>query len=99
MLSEHSKQYLRNVSLEEKKDKKKKRQIAKEPRSYKSTKLVATLDNRRYYVCHYRALKLYLQHGMKLKKVHRVIKFRQAQFLRPYVEQMTEKRKALQAGD
>ena len=88
MLSEHSKEYLANVRQSEGKGK---RQTGK--RTYKSTKLVPTLHDRKYYVCHYRALKLYLKHGMKLKKVHRVVKFRQKQFLRAYVERMTEKRK------
>lgn len=35
----------------------------------------------------------YLQHGLKLKKVHRAIKFNQANFLKPFIEFNTEKRK------
>ena len=41
---------------------------------------------------HISALKFYLEHGLKLKKVHR-INFKQSNFLKPYIEVKTEKRK------
>ena len=40
-----------------------------------------------------RTLQFYLQHGLKLKKIHRVIKFEQKEILKPYIEFNTEKRK------
>ena len=44
------------------------------------------------YVTHYRTLKFYLKMGMKLKKVHNVLKFDQAPFVRNYVETLARLR-------
>jgi len=55
--------------------------------------LLCTLENKHRYVCHIRNLQLYLQLGMRLKKVHRVLEFSQSPFLREYIEMNTEKRK------
>ena len=60
--------------------------------TYKSRKLVASLTNKRYYICHYLCLKLYLELGMKLVKVHRVLRFKQAPVYKPYIEYCTSKR-------
>jgi hypothetical protein len=38
-------------------------------------KLVATLEGRESYVVHHRALRAYLEHGMKIKRVHSVLWF------------------------
>lgn len=59
----------------------------------KTKKLLCTLENKRRYACHIRNLQLYLQLGMCLKKVHRVLEFSQSPFLREYIEMNTEKRK------
>ena len=45
------------------------------------------------YVLHISALKFYLQHGLRLRKVHRAMSFKQANFLKPFIEFNTEKRK------
>ena len=39
-------------------------------------KLVPNLQTKQHYVLHYRNLKLYLELGMELTKIHRVLQFR-----------------------
>ena len=46
-------------------------------------KLVTTADDKERYVIHIAALKQALNHGLKLKKVYRVITFKQKAWLKP----------------
>ena len=55
-------------------------------------KLVPNLQSKSHYVLHNRNLKLYIALGMKLKKVHRVLTFKQSKWLNTYIEFNTEKR-------
>ena len=59
----------------------------------KCKKLVCNLRNKKKYVVHIRSLKQALNHGLKLKKVHRIIKFNQEASLKPYIDMNTELRK------
>ena len=59
----------------------------------KCTKLVCNLYHKGNYVVHIRALKQALMHGLKLKKVHKVLQFNQETSLKPYIEMNTELRK------
>ena len=56
----------------------------------KCKKLVCNLYNKKKYVAHINTLKQALNHGLKLKKVHRVIEFNQEAWLKPYIDMNTE---------
>ena len=60
----------------------------------KCKKLVCNLFNKKKYVAHINTLKQALNHGLKLKKIHRVIEFNQETWLKPYIDMNTELRKA-----
>ena len=49
-------------------------------------KLVPNLMNRNNYVIHYRNLQQCLELGIKLKKIHRILKFKQSDCMRPYID-------------
>ena len=59
----------------------------------KRKKLVCNLFNKKKYVAHINALKRALNHGLKLKKIHRIIEFNQEAWLKPYIDMNTELRK------
>ena len=59
----------------------------------KTQKLVCNLRNKKKYVVHISILKQALNHGLKLKKVHRVIEFNQEAWLKKYIDINTELRK------
>ena len=56
-------------------------------------KLIPNLHDKTKYVTHYVNLKLYIRLGMKLKRVHRVMEFRQSTWMKPYIDFNTEKRR------
>ena len=60
----------------------------------KCKKLVCNLFNKKKYVTHINSLKQALNHGLKLKKIHRAIEFNQKEWLKPYIDMNTELRKA-----
>ena len=56
----------------------------------KCNKLVCNLYDENNYFVHIRSLKQVLDHGLILKKVHRVIQFNQDAWLKKYIDLNTE---------
>lgn len=61
--------------------------------NYKSKKLVTSFRKKEKYIVHVKNLKLYVQLGLKITKIHRILKFKQVNFLLPFIEKCTEARK------
>ena len=56
-------------------------------------KLIATIQDKNKYVVCISTLKQAFNHGLRLKKVHRVIEFNQSAWLKPYIDKNTALRK------
>ena len=55
-------------------------------------KFVPNLMDKKNYIVYYKNLQLYLSHGLKFRKNHRVLKFKQSDLMKIYVDFITEKR-------
>ena len=56
----------------------------------KVKKLVANLHEKTENVIHIRNLKQALNHGLFLKNLYRIIKFKQKAWLKPYIDMTTD---------
>ena len=55
-------------------------------------KLIPNLVSKTNYVVHYRNLQLYLSLGVKLTKIHRVLRFEQSVWMKKCIDFNTEKK-------
>jgi len=60
--------------------------------TYCEKKLIPTFHNRKYYILHIKCLLFYLSHGLILKKIHRIVSFKQKPFLKEYILTLTNLR-------
>ena len=58
----------------------------------KIEKLICNIEDKEKYVVHINVLKQALNHGLVLKKVHRVIQFNKKDWLKPYIDLNTKLR-------
>ena len=54
-------------------------------------KLVPKLGDKTNYVLHYRSLQLYLSLGIKLTKIHKLLRFKQSDWMKKYIDFNTKK--------
>ena len=64
----------------------------REKNKRKTEKLILDQNNKTEYMVHYRMLKFYVKMGVKVTKIHRVIKFKQDYICRDYIQNNTNKR-------
>ena len=65
----------------------------KAPKDEKTNKLILNVNHKENYVLHIKILRYYLKQGLKIKKINRVVQFRQKEWLKPWIDFNTEKRK------
>ena len=60
----------------------------------KSSKLMSTLHDKNGYVIHYKLLQQAVRNGLRIRRIHRALRFQQSAWLQPYVALNTALRQA-----
>jgi len=60
--------------------------------NFTGKKLIADQFDKMKYITHIANLKFYLEHGMQLGKIHKVLRFKQKAVFKPYIELCVEER-------
>ena len=56
------------------------------------TKMICDQLDKKIYMMHYRMLKFYIRHKMKITKIHTIYQFKQSPWLKKYIDFITEKK-------
>ncbi|XP_059221314.1 uncharacterized protein LOC131995971 isoform X1 [Stomoxys calcitrans] len=54
--------------------------------SMRQSKLVLNLNDKNNYIIHYKTLQQCIKHGLVLKKIHRILQFKQTNWLQKYID-------------
>ncbi|MFN9900780.1 MAG: hypothetical protein ACK55Z_18765, partial [bacterium] len=57
-----------------------------EKHNEKIEKLVPNFNDKEKYVCHIKNLKYYVEKGLLVTKIHRILQFKQSDWLKPYID-------------
>lgn len=63
------------------------------PETYRARKLIGSFLPKKSYLCHGMNLKLYLELGYKIKKIHSVTRFRQKRIFKSYIKKTMDLRR------
>jgi hypothetical protein len=63
-----------------------------EKHNEKIEKLVPNFYDKEKYICHIKNLKYYIEKGLIVTKIHRILQFKQSEWLKPYIDFNTEQR-------
>ena len=66
--------------------------VSSEDTQFCEQKLIPTFHDRKNYILHIKCLLFYLSKGMLLKKIHKIVSFKQASFKKIYIQTLTNLR-------